>query len=153
MQEPFAVFRILYFYQVADTMCGCQLLSRVRLFVTPWTITCQAPLSIEFSTQEYWHGLPFPSPVDLSDSGIKPRFPALQANSLPSEPPGCRQEEMQSLWDSGQVTLSLCLLYLYYKKIYILTNPSLPGNSWKSCSVVQDLPVNQPFKQAVKDHM
>ena len=99
---------------------------------------------MEFSTQEYWRGLPFLSPGDLSDSGIELEFPALQASSLPSEPPGCRQEEMQSLWDSGQLTLSLCLLYLYYKKIYILTNPSLPGNSWKSRSVVQDLPVNQP---------
>ena len=96
----------------------------VRLFATPWTITSQAPLPVEFSRQESWYGLPFLSPVDLSDSGIKPRSPALQANSLPSEPPGCKQEEMQSLWGSGQVTLSLCLLYLY-KNIHILTNPSL----------------------------
>ena len=44
--------------------------SRVRLFVTPWTVACQAPLSMEFSRQEYWSGLPFPSPGDLSD--LKP---------------------------------------------------------------------------------
>ena len=47
-----------------------QLLSCVRLFVTPWTLTCQAPLSMEFSRQEYWSGLPFPSPGDLPDPGI-----------------------------------------------------------------------------------
>ena len=54
---------------------------------TPWTVACQAPLSIGFSRQEYWSGLPIPSPGDLPDSGIKPRSPALQADSLPSEPP------------------------------------------------------------------
>ena len=52
---------------------------------TPWTIDCQAPLSIGFSRQEYWSGLPFPSPRDLPDPGVKPRFPALQADSLPTE--------------------------------------------------------------------
>ena len=51
-------------------------------------VACQAPLSMEFSRREYWHGLPFPSPGDLPDSGIKPRSLALQADSLPSEPPG-----------------------------------------------------------------
>ena len=58
-------------------------------FVTPWTVARQAPLScLEFSRQEYWSGLPFPSPGDLPDPGIEPRFPAVQADSLPSEPPG-----------------------------------------------------------------
>ena len=47
-----------------------------------------SPLSMGFSRQEYWSGLPFPSPGDLPDPGIKPRFPALQANTLPSELPG-----------------------------------------------------------------
>ena len=46
-------------------------LSRVRLFATPWTVACQAPLSIGFSRQEYWNGLPFPSPGDLPDPGIE----------------------------------------------------------------------------------
>jgi len=64
------------------------LLSHVRLFATPWTIAHPAPLSIEFSRQEYWSGLPFTSPGDLPDPGIKPRSPVLQADSLPSEPPG-----------------------------------------------------------------
>ena len=62
-----------------------KLLSRVRLFVTLWTVAPQAPLSMGFSRQEYWSGLPFPSPGDLPDPGIEPRFPALQADALPSE--------------------------------------------------------------------
>ena len=53
-------------------------LSRVRLFATPWTVTYQAPLSMWFSRQEYWSGLPFPSPGNLPDPGIKPRSPTLQ---------------------------------------------------------------------------
>ena len=56
--------------------------------VTPWTINHQAHLSMKFSRQEYWSGLPFLSPGDLPDPGIELRFPALQADSLPSEPPG-----------------------------------------------------------------
>ena len=65
-----------------------QLFSHVWLFTTPWTVAHQAPLSMEFSRQEYWSGLPVPSPGDLPDPGIKPRSPALQADSLPSEPQG-----------------------------------------------------------------
>ena len=53
--------------------------------VTTWTVACQAPLSIGFSRQEYWCGLPFPSPGDLPDPGIEPRFPVFQADSLPTE--------------------------------------------------------------------
>ena len=61
----------------------CELLSRVRLFMTPWTIACQAPLSMGFSRQEYWSQLPFPSPGDLPDPGIEPVSPTLKADSLP----------------------------------------------------------------------
>ena len=59
---------------------------------TPWTIALHAPLSMRFSRQECWSGLPFPSPEDLPNPGIKPVSPALQADSLPTEPPGkqCR---------------------------------------------------------------
>jgi len=56
--------------------------------VTPWTVAHQAPLSTEFSRQEYWSGLPFLSPGHISDTGIKPVSPELQADSLLSEPPG-----------------------------------------------------------------
>ena len=66
--------------------------SHVWLFVTSWTVTCQAPLSMGFSRQEYGSGLPFPSPGDLPDPGIEPgspawrQSPALQADSLPPKP-------------------------------------------------------------------
>ena len=60
-------------------------LSRLWLFVTPWTAAHQAPLSLRFSRQGYWSGLPFPSPGDLPNPGIEPGSPALQANSLPTE--------------------------------------------------------------------
>ena len=63
-------------------------LSGVLLFVTPWTVAHQAPPSMGFFGQEYWSGLPFPSPGDLPDPGIEPRSPALQADALTSEPPG-----------------------------------------------------------------
>ena len=60
-------------------------LSRVQLFVTPWTVAHEAPLSMGFSRQEYWSGLPFPPPGDLPDPGIEPVFPASQADSLPTK--------------------------------------------------------------------
>ena len=54
----------------------------------PHGVACQAILSMEFSRQEYWSGLPFPSPGDVPNLGIEPGFPAMKADSLPSEPPG-----------------------------------------------------------------
>ena len=65
-----------------------KLLSLVPLFGIPWTVVYQASLSMGFSRQEYWSGLPFPSPGDLPDPGIKPGSPTLQADALTSEPPG-----------------------------------------------------------------
>ena len=61
--------------------------SHVRLFAA-WTVAYQASLSMGFSRQEYWSGLPFPSLGDLPDPGIEPGSPTLQADPLPSEPPG-----------------------------------------------------------------
>ena len=55
--------------------------SRVRLFATLWTVAHQAPPSTGFSRQEYWSGLPFPSPGNLPDPGIEPRSPTLQADA------------------------------------------------------------------------
>ena len=59
-----------------------------HVFGTPWTVAHQAPPSMWFSRQEYWSGLPFPSPGDLPDPGIEPMSPTLQADALTSEPPG-----------------------------------------------------------------
>ena len=63
-------------------------LSCVWLFAAPWTVAYKAPLSMEFSRQGYWSGLPFPSPGDLPNPGIEPGSPTLQADALTSEPPG-----------------------------------------------------------------
>ena len=72
-----------------------KLLSRVRLFVTPWTVAYKAPLSVEFSRHECWSGWPFPSPGDLPDPGIEPGSPTLQADALLSEPPGKSMYKME----------------------------------------------------------
>ena len=81
-----------------------KLLSCVQLFVTPWTVAYQAPLSMGFSRQVYWSGLPFPSPGDLPNPGIEPRSPALQADALPSEPPGSYSNHHNAL-NSGHFLL------------------------------------------------
>ena len=95
--------------------------SRVQLFVTPWTVALQAPLSRGFSRQEYWSELPFPSPGDLPNPGIKPRSSALQADSVPTEPLTPRQilfpfvnpsEEKAGLNSCGLGTLKKTLWFL-----------------------------------------
>ena len=70
------------FMTVYTECCEFFVLSCAQLFATLWTVDCQAPLSIEFSRQEYWSGLPFLSLGDLPQLGIKPVSPALKANSL-----------------------------------------------------------------------
>ena len=74
--------KIYYLAQAAK-----MLVSHVQLFVIPWTVARQAPLSMEFPRQEYWSRLPFPSPGDLPHSGMEPESPTLQGDSLLSEPP------------------------------------------------------------------
>ena len=77
-------------------------LSRVHLFATPWTAAHQAPPSMEFSRQGYWSRLPFPSPGDLPDTGIKPRSPSLQVKALPSEPRG--NQSLQTSRETSPLT-------------------------------------------------
>ena len=86
-----------------------KLLSRVQLFVTPWTVALQAPLSMGFSRQEYWSRLPFPSPGDLPNPGIKPRSPALLADALSSEPPGKTWWKCERITNMKKVEFSLLL--------------------------------------------
>ena len=81
-------FSCFEWYALCTDVVHAQSLSCVQLFVTPWTVNCQAPLSMEFSRQEYWSRLPFPTPEGLPDPGIEPRTPTLQADTLPSEPLG-----------------------------------------------------------------
>ena len=81
-------------------------LSHVQLFATPWTVARQAPLSMGFSRQEYWSGSPFPSPGDFPNPGIEPGSPALQAETLSSEPPG--NELTLNNLDEGPSPISVC---------------------------------------------
>ena len=73
--------RCTYYMTLVMELKWVKLLSRVRLFATPWTVACQVPPSMGFSRQAYWSGLPFPSPRDLSNPGIEPGSPTLQADS------------------------------------------------------------------------
>ena len=97
-------------------------LSRVWLFATPWTVAYQAPPSMGFSRQEYWSGLPFPSPGDLHNSGIERRSPTFQADALTSEPPGKRYLSVVLiqisliLWVRMRVSYVLCL---YFQRIHM----------------------------------
>ena len=112
--DPTISFLTIYL-EKTDDLKGCthtpmfmkvkvEPLCRVRLFATPWTIAQQAPPSMGFSRQEYWSGLPFPSPGDLSNPGIEPGSPALQADALPSEPPGKPSNVHSSTIYSGKDT-------------------------------------------------
>ena len=92
-----------------------KLLSRVQLFATPWTVAYQALRSMGFSRQDYWSGLPFPSPGDLPNAGIEPGSPALQTDALPSEPLGKPHEQNNLVQLRPVSMLSLFLEYLVAK--------------------------------------
>ena len=105
-----------------------KLLSRVWLFGTPWTVAHQAPPYMGFSRQEYWSGLPFPSPGDLPDPGIEPRSPALEADALTSEPP----VKVTSKWKQQkhcQKPLTFSMPNYKLKRIYLYI---LSFNKWLS---------------------
>ena len=87
-QVGFFLFVLFFNHQSYLKVKERKLFSRVQLFATPQTIAYQAPLSMEFSREEYQSGLPFLSTGDLPNPGVKPRSPMLQADTLPSEPPG-----------------------------------------------------------------
>ena len=117
-------------------------------FEITWTVAYQAPLSMEFSRQEYWSGLPFPPPVDLPDPGIEPASLALQVTSLPFEPPGkwlhllrsapCQPQNTyfagggpraQLLWDT--------LGWLAAERALALPGPSLRVRDWGDITPTQ----------------
>ena len=103
-------------------------LSRVRLFATPWTAAHQAPPSMGFSRQEYWSGLPFPSPGDVPDPGIEARSPALQADALTSEP------ERFPLWDTATLNcLNLGMIHIF--SVHIYSKRSSPSAPLSKCSM------------------
>ena len=95
-----------------------KLLSRVRLFAIPWTVAHQDRLSIGFSRQEYWSGLPFSSPGDLPDPGIEPRSPTLQAEALTSEPPGKPPDNI--LQRKQQKTYKIHLKHHIFHEVFLL---------------------------------
>ena len=102
-----------------------KLISCVQLFATLWTVVCQAPLSMEFSRQKYWSGLPFPSPGDLPDPGIEPGPPALQADSLPSQPPGKLKKTGKTQISDSSSDPSNCLRHLAFLFPLIYTDTTL----------------------------
>ena len=86
------MFKVGTFFKLCDSFwcpkVRTLMLPSIELSVTLWTVAVQAPLSMGFQRQEYWSGWPFPTPKYLSDPGTQPQSPALQVDSLPSEPPG-----------------------------------------------------------------
>ena len=74
---------------------------------TPWTVACQTPLSLEFSRQEHWSGLPLPPPGDLPDPGIEPASPVSPADSLPAEPSGKPKYYTTWIYDILLIHLSM----------------------------------------------
>ena len=87
-QQYFCFKSLSLFTEWNQSLCVLSRFSHVRIFATPWTVACLAPLSMGFSRQEYWNGLLYLPPANLPDPGIKPTAPALQENSLPTETPG-----------------------------------------------------------------
>ena len=100
--------------------------------------TLQNPLFIEFSRQEYWNGLPFPSPGDLPNPGIKPRFPALQTESLPPEPPVKKINTKENLYFPILEAVSPLQKkeHLYILRQWHPTPALLPGKSHGRSSLV-----------------
>ena len=102
--------------------------SHVQLFATPWTVACQAPLFMGFSRQEYWSELPFASPGDLPELGIKLESPVLQTVSLPSEPSGKPRNggnptnQKHESWASSSLGISFS--DLYYESVWLGDNHS-----------------------------
>ena len=95
----------------------CSVTCHVQLFATLWTVACQAPLSTKFSRQKYWSELSCPPPEDLPDSGIEtasPSHPALQADSLPNEPPGKSKLTILQYKVKLKKKIIQFMLYIFY---------------------------------------
>ena len=107
-----------------SVVCMLSLFNHAPLSATLWTVACQAPLSIEFSRQEHWSGLPCPLPGDLPDPGIKPASSAshvLQVDSLPLNHQGCLLSAFNLRYSSSpmfQYWFSVCMIYSFLKVGY-----------------------------------
>ena len=103
-------------------------LSHVWLFAIPWTVAHQAPPSMGFSKQEYWSGLPYPSPGDLPDPGTEPGSPTLRTDALPSEPPG--KPSLIRYWFAN--------IFSHLWVVFSLFFPPKPQGLWDLSSPTRD---------------
>ena len=108
------IYRYILQIYIYMSVKSVKLLRHVRLFAIPWTVAYQAPLSMEFSRQEYWSGLPFPFPGDLPNPRIESRSPILQADALLSELPG--------LYIYIYIYIYICNIYIYFFFTQLLTD-------------------------------
>ena len=140
---------LLFIWNYHNLVNMCWSLLHIQLFATPWTVARQTPLSMGFSRPEYWSGLPFPSPGDLPNPGVKQGSPALQVDSSPSEPPAkpligytpvqnkklkkCPVSELAGFCLLPEQDISPRLSSLYHK------GSPLPGpyhtSHWQACRV------------------
>ena len=90
---------LVYVYY-CEMICCLVTKSYIWLFVTPWPVACQTPLSMGFPRQEYWSGLPFPAPGDLPDPEVEPLSPSLAGGFFTAEPPG------KPLWNDYHIKIS-----------------------------------------------
>ena len=129
LKRPCTVWSwILFFFFMSVCarvcVCACAVFSHVWLFATPWTVAHQVLLSMKFSRQEYWSGLPFPPPGDLPNSGIKPVSPispALAGRLFTSEPPG--KPFISCITNKTQISFRAKLAFdNFYKNCFLLTN-------------------------------
>jgi len=101
--------------------------------VIPWNVACQTPLSMAFPRQEYWSGLPFPSPSDLSDPESEPGSPALQADSLPSEP---LKPHLNHTYIHIYVSVSHIYMAYIYTQRYLDTQVCIYLNMYVHISII-----------------
>ena len=120
-----------------------KLLSHVWLFATPWTVAHQTLPSMEFSRQEHWSGLSFSSPRDLPDPGIEPRCPTMQADTLPSEPPGKQEGQICTGIHSKSVS-PMVLTCLHYRED--TANLSLHCGCFRGLNEAMSLKLSQKTK-------
>ena len=126
-------------------LCAYQSFGHVRLFVTPWTVAHQAPLSMGFLRQNYWSGWPFPSPGNLPNPGTEPGSSAFQADSSPSWPPG----NPQLSWVGPNQDTATTVFIIILLVICQIKNKS-STYTWNQYNAINQLYVNKNLKKQIK---
>ena len=133
-------------------------LSTVQLFATLWTVAYQAPQSMGFSRQEYWSGVPFPSPGDLPNPGIEPRSRALQADALLSELPGkpLLMGAVQIKWEKEIIRSSTHFSYFLFNRYYGFCSRAVAKHRlWIQCIIFVPIRIDylwrKPREKLVKN--